>query len=208
MKAVRLLSSCNGHSYFPGDAPGNIAVRGWVDPRAIVRPQGLCQWIIQIMQSGIKSATFWLVAQCPNQMCHSVPLSILYHFYFHGSYHKQYDIRVNENNCKVSVLSSKLVTSDILGWFKSGSSKCTLHTKTWHKPTQFTAHFRKDTTHSRQTKLQPLLPSRNKSTKWLPCLISVGKQSGIPSKSVKTGSVFQSQPSTQTLTVSYFRSRT
>jgi hypothetical protein len=53
-----------------------ISFVGWVDPKVIVRPEGLCQWKIPVTPLGIKPATFWIAVQCLNKLHYCVPLLI------------------------------------------------------------------------------------------------------------------------------------
>jgi hypothetical protein len=74
MKLARLSALRIGRLYPPRKYSWySFLVRGWVDPRAIVRPEGLSQWKILMAPFEIEPATFRFVAQCLNQLRHSVP---------------------------------------------------------------------------------------------------------------------------------------
>jgi hypothetical protein len=73
MEVVRLSALGNGHLYPQEIFLVRISVRGFVDSRDIVRPEGLCQRKTPVTQSEIELANFRLVAECFNQLRHSAP---------------------------------------------------------------------------------------------------------------------------------------
>jgi hypothetical protein len=61
--AVKLPALRSGRSLPPERFLILISLRGWVDPRAIVRLEGLAELKYPMPLSGIESATFWLVLE-------------------------------------------------------------------------------------------------------------------------------------------------
>jgi hypothetical protein len=71
--AMKLSALCAVRLLPPGRFLVLISVIGWVEPKAIMRLEGLRQLKNLVASSGIEPATFRLVVQCLNQLRYHVP---------------------------------------------------------------------------------------------------------------------------------------
>jgi len=79
-----------------------ISVTDWIDPRTIVRSEGLCQWKIPVIPAGKEPATFRFAAQHLNHCPTAIPS-------------KWYKIRIPGNECEKRVKDgSRLLSHDAL----------------------------------------------------------------------------------------------
>jgi hypothetical protein len=132
VKVARLSAQRTGRLYPQEIFLVLISVRGWVDPRAIVRPEELLQWKIPVTPSGVDPATFRFCSAVPQPLRHRVPplpqwysLQILWnigtHFWFPGSGR---NLRLFKLSCKSVIRTDNCCAYEAVRNFKVIHTRC------------------------------------------------------------------------------------
>jgi hypothetical protein len=108
--AVRLSFLCAGLPLHPGRFLVLNSVTGRVEPRAIIRLEGLAQFKNAMISSGIETATFRLSAQCHNQLRYCVPRRRKLTEYISTYFRHSYGNRKLKNIYTQTFLSVRLAT--------------------------------------------------------------------------------------------------
>ena len=114
MKVTRLSALCTRRLYPKEIFLVIISVTCWVYSRAKMWLEGLRQWKLLMVPSGIEPVTFQLVAQCLHQLCHPMPPKTnIIQFTFASTYYNMTICDTQKFSTRSELHNSKQRTHDV-----------------------------------------------------------------------------------------------